>query len=177
MISTCCGETSTRDLHAAFYFHGFQYVEITGYPGKPELDAITGIVMHSDIPITSSFECSDPMVNRLFKNVVWTQRANFLDLPTDCPQRDERFGWTGDAQIYVRTATYNADVAAFYTKLIRELMESQRPSGAFPGYAPFPFQHGLNSAPPGVMPESFVRGQSGRRMETRVSSSAVGNRW
>ena len=125
-----------------FTFHGFQYVEVTGYPGKPGLDAITGIVLHSDTPLTSDFECSDPVVNRLFKNIVWTQRANFLDLPTDCPQRDERFGWTGDAQIYVGAATYNADVAAFYTKWLRELMESQRPSGAFPGYAPFPFQHG-----------------------------------
>jgi alpha-L-rhamnosidase len=92
--------------------------------------------------MTSGFECSDPMVNRLFKNIVWTQRANFIDLPTDCPQRDERFGWTGDAQIYVGAATYNADVAAFYSKWLRELMESQRPSGTFPGYAPFPFQHG-----------------------------------
>ena len=99
-------------------------------------------MLHSDTPLTSGFECSDPMVNRLFKNVVWTQRANFIDLPTDCPQRDERFGWTGDAQAYVGTATYNADVAAFYTKWLRELMESQRPSGTFPGYAPFPFQHG-----------------------------------
>jgi alpha-L-rhamnosidase len=137
------GDPSGETYTPRFTFHGFQYVEVTGFPGKPELDAITGIVMHSDTPMTSSFECSDPMVNRLFKNVVWTQRANFLDLPTDCPQRDERFGWTGDAQIYVRTATYNADVAAFYTKWIRELMESQRPSGAFPGYAPFPFQHGF----------------------------------
>jgi len=125
-----------------FTFHGFQYVELTGYPGTPDLDAITGIVMHSDTPLTSDFECSDPLVNRLFRNIVWTQRANFLDLPTDCPQRDERFGWTGDAQIYVRTATLNADVAAFYTKWLRQLMESQRPSGVFPGYAPYPFQHG-----------------------------------
>lgn len=125
-----------------FTFHGFQYVELTGYPGKPDKDAITGIVLHSDTPLASSFECSDPVPNKLFKNVVWTQRANFLDLPTDCPQRDERFGWTGDAQVYVRTATYNADVAAFYTKWLRELMESQRPSGTFPGYAPYPFQHG-----------------------------------
>jgi len=132
------GETWTP----RFTFHGFQYVELTGYPGKPGLDAITGLVLHSDTPMTSGFECSDPVANRLFKNVVWTQRANFIDLPTDCPQRDERFGWTGDAQIYVRAATYNADVAAFYTKWIRELMESQRPSGAFPGYAPYPFQHG-----------------------------------
>ncbi len=132
------GETYTP----RFTFHGFQYVELTGFPGKPDPDTITGIVIHSDTPFTSDFECSDPMVNQLFKNVVWTQRANFLDLPTDCPQRDERFGWTGDAQVYIRTATYNADVAAFYTKWIRELMESQRPSGTFPGYAPFPFQHG-----------------------------------
>ncbi|HYW78457.1 MAG TPA: alpha-L-rhamnosidase C-terminal domain-containing protein, partial [Thermoguttaceae bacterium] len=116
--------------------------EVTGYPGEPPRDAITGIVLHSDTPLVSRFECSDPMVNRLFKNIVWTQRSNFIDLPTDCPQRDERMGWTGDAQAYIRSATFNADTAAFYTKWIRELMESQRPSGAFPGYAPFPFQHG-----------------------------------
>ena len=97
---------------------------------------------YRDTPMAGRFECSDPMVNRLFKNIVWTQRANFIDLPTDCPQRDERMGWTGDAQAYVRSATYNADTAAFYTKWLRELMESQRQSGAFPGYAPFPFQHG-----------------------------------
>lgn len=132
------GETWTP----RFTFHGFQYVEVTGYPGTPGKDAITGIVLHSDTPLTSGFECSDPMANRLFKNVVWTQRANFLDLPTDCPQRDERFGWMGDAQIYVHCATLNADVAAFYTKWLREMMESQRPSGTFPGYCPYPFQHG-----------------------------------
>ena len=125
-----------------FTFHGFQYVEVTGYPGTPGRDAITGLVLNSDTPLASGFECSDPMANRLFQNVLWTQRANFIDLPTDCPQRDERFGWTGDAQIYVTTATLNADVAAFFTKWLRELMESQRPSGAFPGYAPFPFQTG-----------------------------------
>ena len=136
------GDPSGETFIPRFTFHGFQYVELSGFPGKPDKDAITGIVLHSDTPLTSDFVCSDPTPNRLFKNIVWTQRANFLDLPTDCPQRDERFGWTGDAQVYVRAATYNADVAAFYTKWLRELMESQRPSGAFPGYAPFPFQHG-----------------------------------
>jgi alpha-L-rhamnosidase len=125
-----------------FTFHGFQYVEVTGFPGKPGKDAITGIVLHSDTPLTSGFKCSDPVPNRLFKNVVWTQRANFVDLPTDCPQRDERFGWMGDAQIYIHCATLNADVAAFYTKWLREVMESQRPSGTFPGYCPYPFEHG-----------------------------------
>lgn len=125
-----------------FTFHGFQYVEVTGFPGKPGMDAIAGIVIHSATPLTSGFECSDPVANRLFQNIVWTQRANFIDLPTDCPQRDERFGWTGDAQVYIRSATYNADVTAFFTKWLRELMESQRSDGVFPGYAPFPFQHG-----------------------------------
>ena len=138
------GDPNGETYSPRFTFHGFQYVEVTGYPGKPDLDAITGVVLHSDLPLTSGFECSDPMVNRLFKNVVWTQRANFLDLPTDCPQRDERFGWTGDAQIYARAGTYNMGAAAFYSKWLRELMESQRPSGTFPGYAPFPFQHGLD---------------------------------
>jgi alpha-L-rhamnosidase len=136
------GDSKGETYVPRFTFHGFQYVELTGYPGQPDVGAITGIVLQSDTPLASDFECSDPMVNRLFQNIVWTQRANFLDLPTDCPQRDERFGWTGDAQIYVGAATYNADVAAFYSKWLRELMESQRPSGTFPGYAPFPFQHG-----------------------------------
>jgi alpha-L-rhamnosidase len=136
------GDKNGESYIPSFTFHGFQYVEVTGFPGMPGKDAITGIVLHSDTPLTSGFECSDPMANRLFKNIVWTQRANFLDLPTDCPQRDERFGWMGDAQIYVHCATLNADVAAFYTKWLREVMEAQRPSGTFPGYSPYPFQHG-----------------------------------
>ncbi len=136
------GDKNGETWMPRFTFHGFQYVEVTGYPGKPEKDAITGIVLHSDTPLTSDFACSDPVPNRLFKNVVWTQRANFVDLPTDCPQRDERFGWMGDAQIYVHCATLNADVAAFYTKWLREVMEAQRPSGTFPGYCPYPFEHG-----------------------------------
>lgn len=141
-VYVCKGDEHGEVYSPRFTFHGFQYVEVANFPGEPTLDTITGLVLHSDTPMTSTFECSDPMVNQLFSNVVWTQRANFLDLPTDCPQRDERMGWTGDAQAYVGTATYNADVAAFFTKWNRELMESQRPSGAFPGYAPFPFQHG-----------------------------------
>ncbi|MCM2370988.1 family 78 glycoside hydrolase catalytic domain [Aporhodopirellula aestuarii] len=139
---TCRGDADGEVYEPRFTFHGFQFVEVSNFPGKPTLDTITGLVLHSDTPMTSSFACSDPMVNRLYQNVLWTQRANFLDLPTDCPQRDERMGWTGDAQAYVATAAYNADIGAFYTKWLRELMESQRPSGTFPGYAPYPFQHG-----------------------------------
>ena len=125
-----------------FTFHGFRYVEVTGYPGVPGREAITGIVLHSDTPLTSRFACSDPMLDQLFQNVVWTQRANFLELPTDCPQRDERFGWMGDAQIYARTATFNAEVAAFFSKWLREVEEAQLPGGAYPDYCPWPFQHG-----------------------------------
>ncbi|MCA9263388.1 MAG: family 78 glycoside hydrolase catalytic domain, partial [Planctomycetales bacterium] len=141
-IYICSGKPQGETFQPRFTFHGFQYVEVSGLTSPPTLESVTGLVLHSDTPRVSSFSCSDSMVNRLFQNVVWTQRANFLDLPTDCPQRDERMGWTGDAQAYVATAAYNADIGAFYTKWLRELMESQRPSGTFPGYAPFPFQHG-----------------------------------
>lgn len=138
------GDSSGETYVPRFTFHGFQYVEVTATEG-PILASpprVTGLLLTSDAPRTSTFECSDPMVNRLFQNVIYTQLANFIDLPTDCPQRDERMGWTGDAQVYVGTATYNADVAAFFTKWLRELMEAQRPSGAFTDFAPFPFQHG-----------------------------------
>ena len=136
------GAAQGETYEPRFTYHGFQYVELTGLTETPTLDTVTGIVIHSDTPMTSSFACSDPMVNQLFANVCWTQRANFLELPTDCPQRDERLGWTGDAQIYCRTATYNADVAAFFTKWLDDLEEAQLPNGAFPDYAPYPMMHG-----------------------------------
>ena len=128
------GETWTP----RFTYHGFQFVELSGFPGTPEKDAVTGIVLHSDTPRHGSFECSDPMLNRLYQNMVWTQRANFLEMPTDCPQRDERMGWTGDAQIYVNAATFNADIAAFYTKWLRDLNDDAWDYGAYPAYAPRP---------------------------------------
>ncbi len=132
------GETWTP----RFTYHGFQYVELTGLAAKPALDAVTGVVVHSDTPLTSKFSSSDEMANQLFRNIVWTQRSNFVELPTDCPQRDERLGWTGDAQTYARAATYNADTASFYTKWLDDLEEAQRANGAFPDYAPYPMQHG-----------------------------------
>jgi alpha-L-rhamnosidase len=128
------GETWTPE----FTYHGFQYVELTGFPGTPGKDAVTGIVIHSDTPYHGSFECSDPMLNKLYQNMVWTQRANFFEMPTDCPQRDERMGWTGDAQIYVNAATFNADIASFYTKWLRDLNDDAWDYGAYPAYAPRP---------------------------------------
>lgn len=136
------GDPNGETWEPRFTYHGFQFVEVTGYPGKPGSDAITGVVLHSDTPLTSTFECSDPVVNKVYQNAVWTQRANFVELPTDCPQRDERLGWMGDAQIYVRAATYHADVASFFNKWLREVEESQLPNGAYPDYAPYPMFHG-----------------------------------
>ena len=88
-----------------FTFHGFQYMEVTGLKSRPSEDTMVGLALSSDTPVVGSFACSDPMLNQLHNNIYWTQRANFIDIPTDCPQRDERLGWTGDAQVYVRTAT------------------------------------------------------------------------
>ncbi|MGQ9771443.1 MAG: family 78 glycoside hydrolase catalytic domain [Thermogutta sp.] len=119
-----------------FTFHGFRYVEVTGYPGRPSEDSITGIAINSDIPLVGSFRCSSEMINQLYSNIVWTQRANFISVPTDCPQRDERLGWTGDAQVFIRAATYNADVAAFFNKWLVDLEDAQGPEGDFPDVAP-----------------------------------------
>lgn len=119
-----------------FTFHGFRYVELIGYPGEPDLDTIAGKVIHSDMPETGRLETNDEMVNRLYANITWGQRGNFLSVPTDCPQRDERLGWTGDAQIFARTAAYNMNVSRFFTKYMQDVADSQLPSGAFTDVAP-----------------------------------------
>ena len=120
-----------------FTFHGFQYTEITGIASKPTPDTVVGIALSSDTPVTGAFECSDAMLNQLHSNIYWTQRANFIDIPTDCPQRDERLGWTGDAQVYIRTASLNADVQAFFTKWLVDLCtDGQRKDGQYPMVAP-----------------------------------------
>ena len=141
------GTGAVETYEPRFTFHGFQYAEIAGYPGELKTDAIAGIVLGTDTPLMSTWESSDPILNQLFSNVVWTQRANFLEVPTDCPQRDERFGWTGDAQVYARAATYNADVAAFFTKWLQDLRDAQTPEGAYPDYAPYAMQHGGSGKP------------------------------
>lgn len=118
-----------------FTFHGFQYVEITGLSAAT-IETVTGCVVHSATPPSGRFECSHPGVNRLWLNGVWSQRDNFLSVPTDCPQRDERLGWMGDAQVFLRTASYNMDVAAFFTKWMLDVEEAQTPEGIFPDVAP-----------------------------------------
>ena len=119
-----------------FTFHGFRYVEVTGCSTKPELGAVTGIVAHSATPVTGLFECSSPLLNQLQHNIVWGQKGNFLEVPTDCPQRDERLGWMGDAQIFVRTACFNMDTAAFFTKWMVDVEDAQSEEGGFADVSP-----------------------------------------
>ena len=119
-----------------FTFQGFRYVAVEGLPGEPTLDALTGIVVHSDMERTGSFETSEPLLNQLQHNIVWGQKGNFLDVPTDCPQRDERLGWTGDAQVFSRTASFNYDVAGFFTKWLADLAADQLPDGRVPHVIP-----------------------------------------
>ncbi|MEO6436140.1 MAG: family 78 glycoside hydrolase catalytic domain [Tepidisphaeraceae bacterium] len=120
-----------------FTFHGFRYVEVRDYPGRnPTADDVTGIVIHSDCEPVGTFECSDPMINQLQKNIVHSQRGNFLDIPTDCPQRDERLGWTGDAQVFIRTAAFNMDVANFFAKWLQDVADAQFEDGHVPSVVP-----------------------------------------
>ncbi len=112
-----------------FTFQGFRYVAVEGYPGQLMPDNFTGIVLHSELPRTGAFECSNPLINQLQHNIVWGQKGNFVDVPTDCPQRDERLGWTGDAQVFIRTACFNMNVAAFFAKWLRDLKTDQLPDG------------------------------------------------
>lgn len=119
-----------------FTFHGFRYVMLSGFIGVPDLNTITGIVIHSDMKPTGSFSCSDPLINQLQKNIQWGQKGNFLDVPTDCPQRDERLGWTGDAQVFFPTAAFNYDVAQFFTKWMGDVAADQLPDGRIPHVIP-----------------------------------------
>jgi alpha-L-rhamnosidase len=119
-----------------FTFHGFRYVRVEGYPGELTPDLLTGLVIQSDYAPAGDFSCSDSLINRLQQNIQWSQRGNFLDVPTDCPQRDERLGWTGDAQVFARTACFNGEVAAFYTKWLKDLALDQKESGAVPHVIP-----------------------------------------
>lgn len=119
-----------------FTYRGYRYIEVEGYPGELTGDQITGIVLHSDLEQVGTFESSDTQINRLYNSIVWSQRSNFVDIPTDCPQRDERLGWAGDVQVFMRTACYNMDAAAFFHKWLNDLNESRFGNNPFPNMAP-----------------------------------------
>jgi len=129
----------TREVYEPhFTFHGFRYVAVRGLPAPADSTTITGIAVSSDLAQTGSFVTSDSLLNQLQRNIVWGQRSNFLDVPTDCPQRDERLGWTGDAQVFARTAAFNMDVNGFFAKWLSDVAADQDPSGSVPWVIPNP---------------------------------------
>lgn len=122
-----------------FTFYGFRYVRVTGWPGIPEKDAFTGMVLYSDIRRTGYIQTSNPKINRLYENTVWGLKSNFIDMPTDCPQRSERLGWTGDAQVFAPTASYHMDTRAFFHKFAKDLRDEQiMLDGGMPNFLPNP---------------------------------------
>jgi alpha-L-rhamnosidase len=127
-------------------FFGFRYIRLDSFPGPVQPEDFTAVVLHSEMQRTGFIRTSDPLLNRLFENVIWGQKSNFLDVPTDCPQRNERMGWTGDAQAFIRTACYNYDVNKFFEKWLGELAFAQYANGAVPMVAPYERSGGQISA-------------------------------
>lgn len=137
-----CKGNGVEVWEPSFTFHGFQYIEVSGLGHQPAKDEVVGVAISSDAPIAGHLETSDWMMNKLVSNALWTQHMNFIDTPTDCPQRDERLGWTGDAQAYIRTACMSADVHTFFKKWLVALDDAQRSDGQFPMVAPLKVAEG-----------------------------------
>lgn len=125
-----------RVLEPNFTFHGFRYARIEGFEGKLEDGEFEAITLYSDMEKAGTFTSSDTLINQLQKNITWGQKGNFLDVPTDCPQRDERLGWTGDAQVFARTAAFNMNVNNFFAKWLRDVAADQDSDGSVPMIIP-----------------------------------------
>jgi alpha-L-rhamnosidase len=136
--------TGDREVHPRFTYHGFQYIEVTGLKQgtTPALSMVTGCAVASDPPVISGFECSDPSLNRLWRNIFWTLRDNLISIPTDCPQRSERLGWMGDAQVISQASMLIMNMAAFYTKWLNDIRDAQFDDGRFSDISPNPFIRG-----------------------------------
>ena len=134
-LYVCSGEEDV--FKPTFTFQGFRYIRLTEFPtNKVDLNAFRAVVVHSDMKRTGYFRCGNEKINQLYHNVIWGQKGNYLDTPTDCPQRDERLGWTGDAQVFARTAAINFNVKKFFTKWLGEMAIEQRPNGGIPEFIP-----------------------------------------
>ena len=128
---TLRGDPAGETWAPRFTYHGFRYVQVSGWPGDLQAADIDGEVVHSDLPVTGHFASSQPVLQGLWHNTFWSQRSNFVGVPTDCPQRDERLGWTGDAQIFWPTAAFNMDVRGFTRRFLADMRASQRADGAY----------------------------------------------
>ena len=136
----CICRDGQQSCHPRLTFFGFRYIRIYAFPGGPgaaKPENFTAVVLHSQMKRTGRLSCSNPLLNRLFDNIIWGQKGNFVDVPTDCPQRDERMGWTGDAQIFADTASFNCDTYAFYLKFLKDLaLEQEKCGGSVPYVVP-----------------------------------------
>jgi len=139
-LYTCAGNPDGEAFEPRFTFHGFQFAEISGHFAASAIEDVTGVVLASALTEIGDFHCDHPLLNQLQSNIQRSQRGNFVEIPTDCPQRDERLGWTGDAQVFVRTAAFNLDVAAFFAKWLVDLTDAQSANGTVPPLAPVPPQ-------------------------------------
>ena len=158
-----------------FTVHGFRYIGVTGLDDAPALDAIRGEVIGSDLAETSEWETSNPTLDRLRENVLWSQRGNFLSIPTDCPQRDERLGWMADVDVFLPTAAYAMDLQGFMAKWIDDVLNAQSSEGAFPDVAPRG-PHGLDGGPAWgdagvIVPMTLYRRYGDRRLLERCFSA------
>jgi alpha-L-rhamnosidase len=134
---TLRGEGTTEEWEPRFTVHGFRYAQVSDWPGELEPDSVQAVVCHTDLRRTGRFSCSDPLLTRLHDNVVWSMRGNFVDLPTDCPQRDERLGWTGDIQVFSPTAAFLYDCAGALSSWLGDLAAEQAEIGTVPHYVPW----------------------------------------
>ncbi len=147
-VYICRGDGGFETWEPVFTFHGFRYVELSGLPAEalPDSRWVTGVVLHNDMEQTGAFACSNPLLNQLQSNIVWGQKGNFLEVPTDCPQRNERLGWTGDAQVFCPTACFNFDTLDFFHKWMRDVRDAQKENGLIPNVVPDGFAEGESPA-------------------------------
>lgn len=125
---------SEQVLEPKFTYHGFRYAKVNGF--RPSMKNCQAIALHSALKHTGTFQCSDPLINQLQHNIEWSLNSNFVDIPTDCPQRSERLGWTGDAQVFARTAAFNRDISLFFRRWLADLAADQGSNGAVPSIIP-----------------------------------------
>ena len=145
--STYILDGTQRVLNPQFTFQGFRYVRVDSFPGEVNLEDFEAVVIYSDMERTGDFSCGNEKINQLYSNIIWGHRSNYIDIPTDCPQRDERLGWTGDAQVFCRTATLNYDVENFFRKWLFDMAQNQNEDGSIAGVIPtFYYQASISTA-------------------------------
>jgi alpha-L-rhamnosidase len=138
---------SEETFEPQFTWQGFRYIKVEGYPGDLKPENFTAIALYSDMKPAGTFSCSNALINQLQHNIQWGQKGNFLDVPTDCPQRDERLGWTGDAQVFSRTASFNMNVHNFFTKWLKDVAADQYENGSIPFVIPNVIAQGAKTGP------------------------------